>query len=281
MTASLNFPTICNAPTGVSATDGTYTNKVTVTWTKSTGATGYKVLRGAVNDSGTLGDVATYDDTAAGAPTITAGTATASDGTSTSYVTLTLSGQSGADGLTETYTVYAYNSSGFSTASSGDTGYRGASALSYQWQRSDADSDSNYNTNLGTTNPYNDATAPAPILNVGTATASAGTSTSQVVLNITGQSVTSGSKRYYRCVVSMASAVTQNSTSDEGYIGVGGLTYQWWRSSGIGDNTFSALGGATTVPYNDTTAPSPSITAGTASATSGAFYRSCYVKSFR
>ena len=122
VTASLNFPTICNAPTGVSATDGTYTNKVTVTWTKSTGATGYKVLRGAVNDSGTLGDVATYDDTAAGAPTITAGTATASDGTSTSYVTLTLSGVSGSNGSTESYTVYAYNSSGFSAASSGDNG---------------------------------------------------------------------------------------------------------------------------------------------------------------
>ena len=128
-----SFLTIPDVPTNVAATDGTYPDKVTITWTKSTGATKYKVLRGAVNDSGDLGDVATYDDTAGAASTITPGTATATDGTSTSYVTLTLSGQSASNGSTESYTVYAGNTTGYSSASSSNNGYKGTTTLTYQW----------------------------------------------------------------------------------------------------------------------------------------------------
>jgi hypothetical protein len=50
-----------DAPTAVAATDGTYVNKVTVTWTKSAGADGYHILRDTV-DVATVGDVATWDD---------------------------------------------------------------------------------------------------------------------------------------------------------------------------------------------------------------------------
>jgi hypothetical protein len=180
--------TLCAAPTSVAATDGTYTDKVTITWTKSTGATGYKVYEGS-NLLDTLGDVATYDDTAASAPTITAGTAAASDGTSTSYVTLSISGEGTSNGASRTYKVKAVNSSGDSADSSTDTGYRGVGSLTYQWQRSAADSDASYsNISSGTTDPYNDTDAPAD-----------------------------GSGRYYKCVLSATGASNGTTNADRGY----------------------------------------------------------------
>ncbi len=38
-----------SAPTGVAASDGTYTDKVTVAWNASTGATYYQVFRNTTN----------------------------------------------------------------------------------------------------------------------------------------------------------------------------------------------------------------------------------------
>jgi hypothetical protein len=73
----VTFLTKPAAPTGVGATKNN-SAKVVVTWTKSTGASGYRVYRDGSDVSGLLGDVATYDDTTAGAPTITPGTAAAS-----------------------------------------------------------------------------------------------------------------------------------------------------------------------------------------------------------
>jgi hypothetical protein len=133
------------APTNVAATDGTYTDKVVVTWTKSTGATGYKVYEGA-NLLATLGDVATYDDSAAPAPTITAGTTVASDGTSSLNIYLSLSGQSTNVGTTRTYTVKALNTYGDSAASTSNTGYRGVGTLRNGWYKSAADSNDTYSS---------------------------------------------------------------------------------------------------------------------------------------
>ncbi|GAH09105.1 unnamed protein product, partial [marine sediment metagenome] len=72
-------PLVLNPPTDVDATDGDHTDKVVIEWTKSDGATGYKIYEGE-NLLDTLGDVATYDDVAAPAPTITAGDSVATDG---------------------------------------------------------------------------------------------------------------------------------------------------------------------------------------------------------
>lgn len=57
-------------PTGVSASDGTYTDKVRVTWTAGIGATAYEVWRGTTNVSASaakIGDATgtTYNDTGA------------------------------------------------------------------------------------------------------------------------------------------------------------------------------------------------------------------------
>lgn len=186
--ASLNFLTKPAVPTDISATDGTYTDKVTITWTKSTGATDYHVWRDST-DLGSAGDVAILDDAGANAPTITPGSAAASDGTNSTYVELTLSGASANNGTTHSYKVVASNATGNSADSTPDDGYRGHGSLTYQWQRSAADSDASYsNIDGATTASYNDTGAPAD-----------------------------GSGRYYKCVENATGATQQISAADRGY----------------------------------------------------------------
>jgi len=257
------------APTGVAATDGTYTNKVTITWTKSTGATDYHVWRDAV-DLGSAGDVATFDDIEATAPTITAGSAVSSDGTSTAQADLSLSGASANNGVAHTYKVVASNTTGNSVDSATDAGYRGVGSLTYQWQRSAADSDASYSDISGaTSSAYGDTAAPAPTITAGTASTTDGSATDKVTLSISGASANVGAGRYYKVVLNATGAAQQTSAVDRGYRSVGSLTYQWNRSSGDADSGYSALSGATTSPYDDTTAPAPTITAGTAAASDG------------
>lgn len=191
----ITFLTKPAAPTNVAATDGDHTDKVVITWTKSTGATGYKVYEG-VNLLDTLGDVATYDDVAAPAPTITPGTAAASDGTSSVHVVLSLAEESANVGASRTYKVVAFNATGDSVDSDTDTGYRGVGALTYQWQRSAADSDAAYANIAGaTTDPYNDTGAPG-----------------------------NGQGRWYLCLLDATGAVQAESTHDRGYRWMGEKT---------------------------------------------------------
>ncbi|MFC1710015.1 hypothetical protein ACFL2J_08180, partial [Candidatus Omnitrophota bacterium] len=191
------------APTNVVATDGDHTDKVTITWTKSTGATGYRVYEGS-NVLQTLGDVATYDDTAAAAGTITPGTADASDGTSSAHSVLSLSGQSTSNGAYRTYKVVAFNAAGDSPDSDTDDGRRSVGALTYQWQRSAADSDAGYsNITDATTDPYNDTGAAA-----------------------------SPDGRFYRCVEDATGATQQISSVDRGNKSAGGETPQGVKIGG-------------------------------------------------
>ncbi len=68
-------PTVPSAPGNVQASDGTYTDKVRVTWNSSAGATSYEVWRNISNNSGSAVQLnsaiagTTYDDTAAAANT--------------------------------------------------------------------------------------------------------------------------------------------------------------------------------------------------------------------
>lgn len=259
------------APTNVAATNGSHTDRVRVTWTKSTGATGYKVQYWTGADWSTLdtvGDVSAYNDYSAAAPTITPGTADASDGDSSAHVVLTLSGHSASNGASRTYRVIATNTSGDSSASDTDSGYRGTTTLTFQWQRSAADSDADYSNITGaTSNPYNDTGAPAPSVTPGDANASNGTHAAHVALEVTGHSATDGAGRYYRCVVSMSGATSQTSSADRGYRGGSALTYQWQMSAGDSDANYSNISGAVTNPYNATQAPADG---------SGRYFR-CYV----
>ena len=259
-----SFLTKPAAPTNVVASDGTYTDKVVITWTKSTGATGYRVYQDGNDVSGLLGDVATYDDTDADAPVITPGAADATDGSIVEYVTLSLSGEGVANGTTHTYKVVAVNATGNSADSATDTGYRGHGALTYQWQRSAADSDADYsNIDGATTDPYNDTGAPE-----------------------------NGDGRYYKCVLDATGAAQQTSTADRGYRGLpippeaptnvdatdGDYTDKvvitWTKSDGATDYQvyrddvgLGWLGDVAT--YDDDDADAPVITPGAADATDG------------
>jgi phage gpG-like protein len=96
-------PSLPPPPVNVSASDGTYTDKVRVTWEASSGATGYKVFRRTSNNS-------------SGAQQIGASTASQYDDT-TAVV-----------GTTYWYWVKAYNGAGESGFSNGDSGVRSANA---------------------------------------------------------------------------------------------------------------------------------------------------------
>ncbi len=214
--SEVSFLTKPAAPTGIAATDGSYTDKVVVTWTKSTGATNYRVYEGANDISGLLGDVATYDDTTAPAGIVTPGTATASDGTSPDHITLSLAGESVADGATRTYKVVASNATGNSDDSSTNTGYRTTGVITYAWQRSAADSDGSFSpVSGGTTDPYNDTGAPS-----------------------------NGDGRWYYCEVSATGTTTQDSTHNRGYrIAVPTVTTQ--VATNIEDTTATGNGNIT------------------------------------
>jgi hypothetical protein len=235
-----------DAPTNVSATDGTHTDKVVITWTQSAGADHYKVYRDGGDVSGLLGDVATYDDTGADAPTITAGTATASDGTSTIHVTLSIAGASVSNGTTHSYTVYASNDGGvsWSAASDANTGYCGAGTLTYQWYVSDADSDADY-ASLGAganTNPYNDTTAPSGAATVETL-AFAGYGADWVILQGKVNTGVGADGRYFYCEVGSADAVSVDTNTNRGYkdVGVTQVGFDYGLTTAYGDDWTTAV----------------------------------------
>lgn len=260
---SVVYGVIPAAPIGVVATK--YQNdRVTITWNKSTDATGYRVYRDGVNIYGTLGDVNTLDDFGTAAPVITPGTATASDGSSAAHVELVLTGCSIANGTTHTYTVVAVNAYGESAPSSSDTGYRLAGTRSYQWKRSATDNpaDPNFSIIAGATSTsHNDTEAPAE-----------------------------GVGRYFKCQISAPGSVTVHSTSDRGYRLVtvptnvqatenstaqvvitwtkvtGATNYRVYRN---GIDISGLLGDVAT--YTDTTGDPPVITPGYAAASDGLY----------
>lgn len=264
-------------PTNVQASDGTYTDRVRITWIKSAGATGYQVYRNGT-PLGWLGDVAAFNDYGAGAPSITPGNAVASDGLFINFVFLSLSGTGTNNGTTHTYKVKARNAAGESGYSGTDTGYRGPGTLNYQWYRSLFDSDGVYSSIPGATSQtYADYDAPAPTVTPGTASASDGDYTGYTRLTLAGESANPGEGRYYKCYLTAAGCSSAWSGSNRGYRGVGDLIYQWYRSAGDSDASYSSISGATTDPYNDTAAPAPTITHGSVTASDGLFSNYVYL----
>jgi len=138
-----------DAPTNVTASTDQIAD-VIVSWTKSAGATGYRVYDGVVNISGLLGDVDHYHDNRS-KPSITPGTTVASQGESSNYTNLSLTGNSISNGVSVTYTVKAEISGVQSVASNSATGYGLADSVTYQWRVSAGDSDGSYSDINGAT----------------------------------------------------------------------------------------------------------------------------------
>lgn len=268
----ITYASAPDPPTNVSATDGNHTDKGVITWTKSIGATKYEVFRDTVG-LGELGDVATFDDNGAGAPSITPGCAVSSDGSSTSNISLSLDGTSANAGDTHSYTVKAGNAADeWSGDSASDTGYRGVGALTYQWQRSSGDADEDYG-NIGgaVSSTYIDTATPGPSITPGSTVSTDGTETAHIALSLAGTSANPGAGRYYQCILNATGVVETNSGSNRGYRGVGALQYQWQRSSSTGCSDFGNLAGATNSTHNDATAPAGAINnTGNATASDGA-----------
>jgi len=113
-----------SAPTGVSASDGTYTTKVEVSWNAASGATYYKVFRNTSN-------------------THTGETALTTSATSSPY-----DDTSATPGTTYWYWVQACNSAGCSGYSSNDTGYRAVTITPPSEPTGVAASDDTYTTKV-------------------------------------------------------------------------------------------------------------------------------------
>ena len=117
---------------------------------------------------------------------------------------------------------------------------------------------------------YADSAAAAPVITPGSAIASDGASTAHVALSLSSTSISNGTSYTYWAIPFLLSNGTyiQGATySDTGYRPASALYYQWQRYDtsayvNIGSNT-------TTSTYNDTGAPAPTITGGTAAASDG------------
>ncbi|MBN2308841.1 MAG: hypothetical protein JXR94_07730 [Candidatus Hydrogenedentes bacterium] len=109
-----------SAPTNVSATDGTFSDRVRVTWSSVATASQYAVYRGSSSSSqgatylGSVQWATVFDDYTAGAATITASTGGCGSSTSSQYTYQTYY-----------YFVVALNACGTSGFSAGNSGYRG------------------------------------------------------------------------------------------------------------------------------------------------------------
>ena len=252
--ASSTYYVVASNATGDSAnssSDTGYRGTTTLTyaWQRSAGVTDdtFSAIGGGTTNP--------YNDTAAPAPTITPGTASATDGSSTAHVTLSIAGATGNNGAVRYFYCIVSMTGATNQNTAHNDGYRGTTTLTYAWQVSSGVGDSGFGAIGGaTTTPYDYTSAPAPSITPGTATASDGTSSSFSTLTVAGVSGNNGAIRYYYCIISMSGASNADTTHNDGYRGTATLTYAWQRSAGDADNTFGAIGGATTNPYNDTDA---------------------------
>lgn len=245
--AEVDYTPPPDPPTDVSATKGAHLDKVIVTWEKSTGATGYRVYRDSVDVSGLLGDVATYDDTGAGA-TITPGATVASVGEFDDKIGLSLDGAS-IDGTVHTYVVTAVGAGGESDDSDSDTGYREAGELSYQWQVSAAASDGDYSDIDGATAASHDYVPPPDVSGIDI---SAGKFKDFVRLE---GNPTDSYQRYYRCLLDSTGYAQQISAPALGFKMESTWRFQWKRSAADTDNDYSDIDGAVFYRHDDRSAP--------------------------
>jgi hypothetical protein len=232
------------AASSLVASDGTSTDLVSLTWAAVYGATSYKVFRGGVE----IADVTatSYDDTTAPAGGAPSGPSnfSASDGAYSDHVQLQWLAASSSAGSAQSYNVLAYANTTAGPTSNFDTGNRAAYPITYELK---------INTggyvDIGSGTSYSDAAAPAGSYNpvVSASDGKAGV----ITLSVTS-SVTAGATQSYAIRAVNAAGMATDRT-DNGYRGVGTASYQWQRSAGASDASYSNIGGATTSPYDDTT----------------------------
>jgi len=226
-------------PTNVAATDGTYYDKVVVTWTKASGATGYEIHWSSSSTSGyslltSVGDVATYNSTTAPAPTPVAPTVVATDGTWKDYVLVSWSGASITQGATKYYKLKSKKNGSTSGFSNYDGGYRDDTVdpNGYKIQRSAGDSDADYSDLASDqSTPYQDTAAPAgTAIGPSTVAADGKSFVDSITVQFNAGTTADGAGRYYRVRTKSTGGLTGSySTANRGYRGKYGVVPTGYR----------------------------------------------------
>ncbi len=180
-------------PTDVSATDGTYLDRVEVSWTPVPWATGYHVSRDGVRITDTPIESAAFTDSGADAGALPApGSVSATTNREDAVVLTFAAPPTGAPGSTHRYAVETVQDDRVSDPSASDEGFRAARTVA------------GYEVALDRGpwlpvggSPYNDATAPTPSIAPATVTASDGTFASYVQVTRTEPVATPGADRVY------------------------------------------------------------------------------------
>ncbi|MFU8802587.1 MAG: hypothetical protein ACNA8W_02150 [Bradymonadaceae bacterium] len=238
----VTFTTLAPVPTGLSASSGTESDHVLLTWDAMPGATGYLIDR----DTTTLdlvddGDTDSLQDTGATSGSLPAPTGL-STSTTSETITLSWTAPTPTVGPTHDYTIRAVYPDATSDPSANEEGNTAAPTITgYEVSTDDGATWSDE----GTATQYVDDGAPLGTIDGGAASASRATSLTVVSLSVSGEIATQGAEVEYR-VRAIAGAVEGSTAGPvSARLDLGTLTYQWQVSSGDADADYSTLTGAT------------------------------------
>ncbi len=251
--AETTLLTMPASPSAVEATTGTSSEAVYVTWAPVVGATQYAVYRDGEELARPTEPV--WNDTTVptpALPSMTGVTLQASQGDFTDRVALAWDAPDAPAVVPAVYTVVAVNASGDSALSSPATGWATVPAVTaYEVSADDAAW-----VTIGDALAWSDLAAAAGNIQPGIAHAGQGTSPDFVALTIPTAFSTPGVASAYRVRAVTERGAGEPSAPTSGFRGVGDLQFQWERSADVTDSDFSALAGATSQAFEDTSAPS-------------------------
>lgn len=235
------------APTGVTASDGIFDDRVRVEWFAPEGAESYRIFRdGSEIARGVSGIL--YEDFGAlrEAPSADGFDLVASDGEYEDFVRLMWAEPDVV--VQHEYTVMAQYDDGESVASVGDAGCRSTPPItSYQIEIGLSETW----TDVGLLTTYDDTTATAGVLVPGTVAASDGDSIYHVALTISGVSSEQGPTHTYRVRAMSDLGDGVASASETGFRGSPNTAVQWQRSESDIDGDYVDIEGATGGSYFD------------------------------
>ena len=246
------------APTSVSASDNTYTDKVRITWTAASGATGYQVWRHTANNSAAAAQIGTsasspYDDTGATAETTyyywlkatNIGGASAFSSADTGRRAPAIVAPSAPTGVSASDDAYTNKVRVTWTAASGATGYQ-------VWRHTANNSAAASQIGTSASSPYDDTGATAETTYYYWLKAT----------NSAGASAFSSADTGRRAPVVVAPSAPSDANASEGIYtdkvrvtwsaATGATSYQIWRHTANNSAAAAQVGTSASSPYDDT-----------------------------
>ena len=239
-------------PTGVSATRGTETAHVEVTWQGVQGADGYAIYRDGSKVGSVGGNEASYTDGGADAGLPAAPTnVSATKGRHTGKVVVSWDAASTTAGTRHDYRVSAIFGSTEGPKSAVATGWRqGAAVSGYEVQV-----DAGAWQSVGAMTSWEHTGAPQGSISAGSVDASDGAHAGYVQLTLKNASKNTTSVDY-RVRAQSAAGASNASPTVSGHRKVGALSYNWQRSAGTMNQSYSGIATTGMSSYQDTGAPS-------------------------